>query len=145
MADRIAVMRGGRIVQEGTPIALYTRPVSVFVAAFFGEINRLTGPVRGGRVETPLGAVATALPEGQAAQVVIRPEAVHVAFGDNRTAGTPARVVSVHPLGRSTRMLLALDDGGQIKARIWGLHHPAPGTRAAIRLDPRQAFVFPAD
>jgi iron(III) transport system ATP-binding protein len=144
MADRIAVMRGGRIVQEGTPIALYTRPVSVFVAAFFGEINRLAGTVAGGRVETPLGAVAAALPDGTAAEVVIRPEAVQVAFGDNQT-GTAARVVSIHPLGRSTRLLLALGAGGLVKARIWGLHHPEPGSAAAIRLDPRQAFVFPAD
>jgi iron(III) transport system ATP-binding protein len=139
------VMKGGRIVQEGTPIDLYSRPSSLFVAAFFGEINRLTGHVATGRVETPLGSVMTELPEGASAEVVIRPEAVPVSFVETPGAGTRARVVSVHPLGRSTRLLLALEDGGLVKARIWGLHRPKPGAPVTVGLDPRQAFVFPAD
>jgi iron(III) transport system ATP-binding protein len=146
MADRIAVMREGRIVQQGTPIDLYRHPVSLFVAAFFGEVNRLAGRVAAGRVETRLGAVPTSLAEGSAAEVVIRPEALTVGLAGEADAGTvPAHVVSAHPLGRSTRLVLALEDGLRIRARVWGLHHPAPGEGVALALDPAQAFVFPAD
>src|SRR3546814_2892063 len=43
MADRIALMRAGRIVQLGTPANLYYQPSEAFVASFFGEINSLEG------------------------------------------------------------------------------------------------------
>lgn len=143
MADRIVVMRSGGIVQEGSPIDLYRHPSSLFVAAFFGEVNRLSGKARSGRVETCLGPVPTGLPEGSAVEVALRPEALRVDL--RADGGFPARVVSAHPLGRSTRLVLALDDGQRLRARIWGLHQPAPGTPVTIALDPAQAFVFPAD
>ncbi|MSP48406.1 MAG: ABC transporter ATP-binding protein [Alphaproteobacteria bacterium] len=146
MADRIAVMRDGRIVQEGTPIDLYRHPISLFVAAFFGEINRLAGTARHGEVATRFGPVPTGLADGAAAEVVIRPEALRVSLAGETGSGTvPARVVSAHPLGRSTRLVLALDDGHRVKARIWGLYHPAVGAPVMLALDPRQAFVFPVD
>jgi iron(III) transport system ATP-binding protein len=145
MADRIAVMRDGRIVQEGTPIDLYRHPSSLFVAAFFGEINRLGGTARGGEVATRFGPVPAALADGAPAEVVIRPEAIHVSLAGESDGKVPARVVSAHPLGRSTRLVLALDDGLKIKARIWGLYHPAVDAPVMLSLDPRQAFVFPAD
>jgi iron(III) transport system ATP-binding protein len=144
MADRIAVMREGRVVQEGTPIDLYRRPVSLFVAAFFGEVNRFVGTVGGGEVRTRLGAVPSGLAEGAKAEVVVRPEALRLDLGGGGE-GVPAQVVSAHPLGRSTRLVLALDDGTRVRARIWGLHQPALGTSVRLALDPCQAFVFPAD
>ena len=145
MADRIAVMREGRIVQAGTPIDLYRHPASLFVAAFFGELNRLAGTARGGEVETRFGRVPAALADGTRADVVIRPEALRVSLDGEDSGAVPARVVSVHPLGRSTRLVLALEDGARVKARIWGLHHPAADAAVRLALDPAQAFVFPAD
>jgi iron(III) transport system ATP-binding protein len=50
MGDRIALMDRGRILQSGTAADLYYRPQHPFVAGFFGEVNRLRGVVRGGRV-----------------------------------------------------------------------------------------------
>src|SRR5690606_12774239 len=74
MADRIAVMRAGRVVQEGTPVALYCQPVDAFVASFFGEVNRIEGEVHEGAVDTPIGAIAArGLAEGARATVVVRP------------------------------------------------------------------------
>src|SRR3546814_20071338 len=79
MADRIALMRAGRIVQLGTPANLYYQPTDAFVASFFGEINQLDGVVEAGEVATPIGAVAApGFPGGGAVQVLIRPEALHL-------------------------------------------------------------------
>ena len=50
MADRVALMRDGRVVQSGPPAELYANPVDKFVASFFGDINRLAGQVKGGQV-----------------------------------------------------------------------------------------------
>ena len=90
-----------------------------------------------------LGTVPTGLPDGSAVAIALRPEAIRVDIPGN--GGIPARVVSAHPLGRSTRLVLALDDGQRVRARIWGLHQPAPDTSVTIALDPAQAFVFPAE
>jgi iron(III) transport system ATP-binding protein len=146
MADRIAVMRSGAIVQQGTPIDLYARPGSAFVAAFFGEVNRLPGRVAGGEVATVFGAVPSSRPEGAEVEIVLRPEALHVALDGLRLPGAvPARVVTAHPLGQSTRLLVELEDGTRLRIRIWGLHHPDPGQPVSVAVDLRQAFVFPGD
>ena len=65
MADRIALMREGRVVQVGTPEQLYLHPCEPFVATFLGEVNRMPALVRDGRAETAIGAVpARDLPDG---------------------------------------------------------------------------------
>ena len=56
MADRIALMRDGKIVQTGTLRELYCAPVDPFVVTFF-EVNELEGVVEGGVVQTPVGDI----------------------------------------------------------------------------------------
>ena len=80
IADRVGVMRDGRIEQLGTPTDIYSRPATSFVAEFVGLTNRLNGTVTGGSVNVrgcvlPLADPAT--PDGQAT-VLVRPEAVTV-------------------------------------------------------------------
>src|SRR5690606_35736802 len=55
MADRIALLRDGLLVQVGTADELYRNPCDLFTAAFFSEINEFSAIVRNGGVETPLG------------------------------------------------------------------------------------------
>ncbi len=86
IADRIAVLRDGRVQQVGTPLEIYRQPASAFVAGFIGEANLLHGLCRvaGGappRVATPLGEwVPATLPatarEGAPATLCLRPETV---------------------------------------------------------------------
>lgn len=94
IADRIAIMKSGRVAQVGAPAELYTEPATPFVAEFLGQANLLRGRLRaaegardaetaGCRVETPLGelsARAPARPIASGAQVTlaIRPEQVRV-------------------------------------------------------------------
>jgi iron(III) transport system ATP-binding protein len=65
MADRIALMRQGRLVQVGTSETLYSQPVDLFAARFFSELNELEGTATGGAVVTPLGVFdAVGYPDG---------------------------------------------------------------------------------
>lgn len=68
MGDRIAVMRGGRIIQVGTSEEIYTQPNSLFVARIFAEMNELPCKVKNGEVETVFGRFAAKnLDEGEEA------------------------------------------------------------------------------
>jgi iron(III) transport system ATP-binding protein len=74
LADRIALMRDGRLVQAGTPEALYRRPATRWAAEFVGPANVLDGATDDGRVETILGTFPSPLADREPAGVVIRPE-----------------------------------------------------------------------
>lgn len=116
LADRLAVMDLGRIVQAGTPREVYERPIDVFVARFLGPTNLVQGQVesvdgRGGAtVRTPLGRLAGLLAAngasaapmpGAPVTLSIRPEAI--AFGtsalsdSNRIAATLERQTFLGP------------------------------------------------
>jgi iron(III) transport system ATP-binding protein len=75
LADRIALMRDGTVVQEGTAEQLYFSPTSRWAAEFVGAGNVLTGRVVDGRVETRIGAfAANGASAEEAANVLVRPE-----------------------------------------------------------------------
>ncbi len=149
MADRIAVMREGRIEQMGTPEAIFFHPSTPFVASFFGEVNRVEGTVYGGRVETPFGEVqAAGLEDGTAVEVLIRPEGLTVRLADGAPAGHGGRVITVRQLGRSSLVHLCVDGrtGGahlHVHSRMPGRMRLATDDRVEIAVDPDHAFVFP--
>jgi iron(III) transport system ATP-binding protein len=153
MADRIAVMRDGRIVQLGQPVELYCRPVDAFVARFFGEINALGATIARGAAATPFGAVPSALPEGSAVDVLIRPEALKlkpaVGAAPNGAApnGAAATVIAARMLGRSSLIHLSVAGQGQalhLHARVPGRFLPAEDSLVEVALDLDQTFIFPA-
>jgi putative spermidine/putrescine transport system ATP-binding protein len=101
-------MRDGRIEQLGTPVDIYSRPATSFVAEFVGLTNRLNGTVRDGSVDVrgcALPLVDPATPNG-AAIALVRPEAVTVADGGPLT-GT---VIAVTFLGATSRITVDLGD-----------------------------------
>jgi iron(III) transport system ATP-binding protein len=152
MADRVALMRDGRIVQLGQPTDLYFAPSDAFVASFFGDINRLQGVVQDGRVATPFGEVAAPrLADGAAVEILIRPEALRLQpLGPDGLGriGT-ARVMAARMLGRSSLVHLSVNgtEGRDLHlhARIPGRFLPAEEDVLAVHLDRSQAFVFPQD
>ena len=102
IADRIAVMRKGRILQIGTPTEVYRRPQSRAVATFIGETNLLAGTGggeprrRGVRVDSPIGPLVAAAAHptfspaaGSDVWISIRPESVRV---PNAARNTPEPV-----------------------------------------------------
>ena len=145
MADRIALMRHGRIVQEGTPAQLYKHPVDSFVAGFFREINRLEGVVESGHVATPLGSIcARQYGDGCLVSVLIRPEGLHL--GGDGEAGTGAVVEAARILGPYCLVRLRLDEGGALlDCRLAVSEPPRAGAVVRVTLDTTKAFVFPRD
>jgi len=150
MADRIVLMRGGRIVQMGTPQQLYCAPQDPFVVTFFGEVNRLEGEVRGGYVHTAVGPVETQLDEGSRALVLVRPEALRVVEIEAPASHEHhSHVLMARLLGRTSLLHLCVHgiegQEAHMHARVPGVFLPQEGQAVQVSLDPSQAFVFAAD
>ncbi|MFE5633000.1 ABC transporter ATP-binding protein [Streptomyces sp. NPDC056463] len=138
MADRVAVMNGGRLEQCATPTELYERPATDFVAEFIGTMNRVPGRAAGdGHVEVLGARLPVDGPDGTGdVRVLLRPEALEV------TAGGPARVTGTSFHGPTTRLRITLADGTDVKADV-PTHDAAgltPGTDVSVR--PRQRPVL---
>jgi putative spermidine/putrescine transport system ATP-binding protein len=134
IADRVGVMRAGRLEQLATPSEVYLRPVTAFVADFVGLSNRLPGIVTGDTVEV-LGhrlPLVSPHPDG-AVTALIRPEAVEVT-PDPEAA---ARVLNSSFLGSLSRVTVTVDDHPVVaqvpSGRLPGL---APGTGVRITIQP---------
>ena len=148
MADTVALMRDGRLVQSGAPGELYFTPQDAFVASFFGEVNRLKGQILKGHVPTPLGEIcAPDLPEGAEVEILIRPEALRLGPGKTDNGHGAARVLAARVLGRSSLIHLSLSAASgpdlHLHARVPGRFLPAEDQLMEINLDPTQTFVFP--
>lgn len=151
MADRIALMRDGRILQMDRPLDLYCRPKDPFVATFFGELNRLEGVVKNGKVDTPLGPLdAPGLEDGRPVLVLIRPEGLRVVMvGPEDQQHRSSHVIMAKLLGRNSMVHICMHDQHN---REYHLHSIMPGVflpqenqRVELRLDRLQTFVFPRD
>jgi iron(III) transport system ATP-binding protein len=108
MADQVAVLRDGRVVQAGPPKAVYESPSDLGVASFVGEAMVLPARVTGGKAECALGTIAvlSACPDGSA-QVLIRPEQVRL-HPTSSSVGVEARVESVSYYGHDAAVRLRL-------------------------------------
>jgi putative spermidine/putrescine transport system ATP-binding protein len=115
LADRIAVLRDGRLVQVAPPQEIYDRPADAFVAAFIGRANLLDGTVMApDAVDTPIGRIATpkhTMPVGAAVCLLVRPEkieAASTASGENNFA---VKVVHDRFFGASRELELSVGQG----------------------------------
>jgi iron(III) transport system ATP-binding protein len=96
LADRLAVMRDGEIVQVGPPVEVYGRPATRWAAQFVGEVNVLAGVAREGGVETELGVFDLRAPASGSVHVAVRPEQLELRAGGNPNAEVVAREFRGH-------------------------------------------------
>ncbi len=153
MADEIALMRGGRIVQRGAPYNVYNAPVDRAAAAFFSDINVIRGTSRGALTETPFGAFLTpGHADGAEVEIVIRPQHLRIDFdrggrGPNPTPqeGSAARgtVQRARYLGRESLVEFRMDfDGSVLTASVPGVFLPKAGTALWLMIRRDRCFVF---
>ncbi|MCW7941094.1 spermidine/putrescine ABC transporter ATP-binding protein [Streptomyces hygroscopicus] len=141
MADRVAVMRAGKLEQCAAPDELYGRPATAFVAEFVGTMSRIPGVRKGDTVDVlgrslPVDGEAPAATE---VDVLVRPEAVRVQPDEK----SDARVVATAFLGAAVRVTVRLADGTELKADV-PAHEAAglgAGTSVGVSLPDRPVLV----
>lgn len=148
LGDKVCVMHEGEILQVGAPKEVYSRPQSLFVAQFVGEMNFVRGTVRGpGEVEAPVGKVRCPLPPnceaGHEVTLAIRPEHLSLssASGDGADA-VRGKIVSKTYLGDSA--LLEVEACGvTLKIRLSGDTDFDVGEQTGIIFPPGGWRVYP--
>ena len=150
LADRIVILNDCRIEQVGSPIEVYTRPASRFVATFVGSpaMNILPITVSGSddRLNARLGdGSLVGLPGAPSnkdwIEIGVRPESLTVvAQGE-----TPATAVVVERLGERTLIYARLADGTQVTAQDRGLSSVEPGGTIYLKFDTAALHLFAAD
>ena len=126
LADRIVVLNGGRIEQEGPPMELYNRPANMFVAGFIGspQMNFLDAA----RMGVP-----------GAATIGVRPEHIAVSATAGDWEGT---VEHSEHLGADTNIYVQTARAGRITVRLFGEVHHDPGARIWLTPAPGQVYRF---
>ncbi|MBT8155819.1 ABC transporter ATP-binding protein [Epibacterium ulvae] len=154
MADEIALMRGGKIVQQGAPYNVYTRPADKAAVGFFSDLNALDGTVNGALVDTPFGQfLAPGHPDGTEVELVFRPQHVRIDFDRNGTGplptatdGVAARgtVARARFLGHESLVEFKMDfDGSILKATVPNVFLPETGRAMWLTVPRRRCFIFP--
>lgn len=117
MGDRIALIRNGKLEQVGRSRDLFLRPVSLFAAGFFSELNIFHAKVAGNMAHTPLGVFsAPGMADGDDVTVAVRTTGLDLS---EKTGNVPAKIISRHYLGIVEMLELALQGCEQpLRARI---------------------------
>ena len=155
MADRIALMRAGRVVQVGAPYHIYNHPVDRKAAAFFSDLNVIHGTVARRQTDTPFGLFLTpGLVDEAEVEVIVRPQHLHIeedrgaAPEANPRTGLPARgvVERARFIGSESLIEVRMEhDGSLLKATVPGAYLPEPGAALWLSLRRDHCFVFPCE
>jgi iron(III) transport system ATP-binding protein len=135
LADQVAVMRSGRLVQVGAPQALYEAPTDRGVAEFVGAAVVLPATWRDGAAECALGVLPVSVPSGlQPTAVMVRPEQLLLVPPDR--AGVRGTVSEVSYYGHDASVRLVLEGSrSEVVARVRGSDAPVPGALVGIDVD----------
>ena len=129
LADKVAVLRNGKIVQVGAPTEIYSSPVDVGIATFLGDSVLIDGAVAGGKIQTVLGKLTATgeLVEGQAGTVAIRSENFYLQPNPQGDGEVVGRVFFGHDA------VVEVDIRGvKIRARSNGPFAPEVGMKVTV-------------
>ena len=159
LADRMAIMNDGVIVQVGAPREVYRAPANPFVASFIGETNFIEGRISAlsngaAEIETAVGILRTTtiyhdFANGEQVICSIRPESIHI--GDEMPAGVPntlsAKVLEATYLGRIEEYQLAIADKLKAKASLYnpGGQGKTAGETINCCIQPEDVIPLPMD
>ena len=154
MADEIALMRDGKIVQQGAPYNIYRAPMDKAAVAFFSDINVVESEVNGALAQTPFGQfLAPGFADGSQVEIVFRPQHMGIDFdrGGQGPAPTPERgraargiVERARFMGSESLVEFRMDhDGSRLKATVPNVFLPKQGTPLWLTVRRDRCFVFP--
>jgi len=144
IADRIALMKSGRLVQVGTPEHLYRTPVDLFAARFFSAFTEIPATVRSKSVETPLGTFgANGIADNEKVVVGVRPQAVRLTKAKSDIRG---RVVQISFLGEVDQVSILVEGLNEpLLARIEGGYTGSTGDDVDLKIDGKALLIFPVE
>ncbi|WP_225823166.1 ABC transporter ATP-binding protein [Streptomyces naphthomycinicus] len=140
LADRVVVMRDGRIAQSGTPIEVWQRPADAFVARFLGFENVVSATVAGTAADSPWGKLP--VPDGSAQgsrTVLVRPAGVRLVAPDQ---GLPCTVTARTFKGTHVAVRLQPADGPRLEAACALRDAPEPGASVGVEFDVAETVVL---
>ena len=139
LADEVAVMMDGRILQQAPPAALYRRPASRRVAEFVGDINVIDGRAIGRAVVCDLGTISVVDDLYGPADVLIRPEALQL----SEDQGGQAIQVGRSFYGHDQMINLRFDSGLRLSSRVGPTFTFRRGARVRVQLS-GDVLAFPS-
>ena len=153
MADEIALMRNGKIVQKGAPYTIYNSPADCEAAAFFSDINIMTSNVEKSLIQTPFGEFfAPGHADGTRLDIVIRPQHLRIDFDraghgpaptDAMGQAARATVFRARFLGQISIIDFELEDNQILTASVPSVFLPKVGTRFWLLAPRKHCYVFP--
>ena len=145
MADRVGVMRDGKLEQIATPDELYERPATAFVAEFVGVMNRIPGKLQSDRLVAVLGGLVPLQGDTDEApgdvDVLVRPEGLRMELVPSGNGIVTNRTF----LGSVTRVtvLLSGDVSVQVDKPSTEAAALPPGTSVSVSLPPEPVLIAP--
>ncbi|MEU7052127.1 ABC transporter ATP-binding protein [Streptomyces lavenduligriseus] len=140
LADRVVVMRDGRIAQSGTPVEVWQRPADAFVARFLGFENVVPATVAGTAADSPWGKLP--VPDGSAQggrTVLVRPAGVRLVPADQ---GLSCTVTARTFKGSHVAVHLQPADGPRLEAACALRDAPEPGASVGVEFDAAEIAVL---
>lgn len=145
LADRIILMKDGKIIQNGTPSEIYHHPANSFVAQFLHDINSIKGQVVGGRIKTRLGEFeGSKFADGSEVEVLVRPESIKI--HPSSKSQYPVHICDVRDTGNSCLYRLGIGNPqkphSHINVRHRGSRSFVTGEAISVEIDQKEVLVF---
>ena len=153
LADRIAVMRNGAIEQLATPLELYHRPASRFVATFVGNANVIRGERAVDGAATPIGSLpisgagleaASDVALGAPLDILLRPEWISLHSGHGGPPSRQGRILTSEYYGHDQLVRVALSGNIELEVRLHSAHNWRPNEPVSLQIE-HPALAFPPD
>jgi len=145
LADRVAVLRAGRIEQSGTPEEIYGRPRSRWIAEFLGEADVLPGTAEDGAAHCELGRFTASAELRGPVDVVVRPESVAIGHGSPSATAAEGVVVERSFYGHDQLVCVQLRSGLRLRSRRLGFPAWHPGDHVRVWIDGPVTALAAAD
>lgn len=137
VGDQVAVMRTGRIIQQGTPTDVYEHPATPWLASFVGEANLVEAVAEGQTASTMFGEIRLSEPAWGSCRVTLRPEHLLIGNGDD------GLVTNVEFYGHDTAYAVELD-ASTVQVRGMAAPRFRPGDRVSLTYSGPDVVAFAA-